>query len=105
MSVLLPPENELTVVGIADAGSLETERVLLRPLQPTNLGEFILTVGRRARETVVPVPDLMFWFGPTNVVPPAEIVVYTRPGATNRRVSPDGTTIFEFYWGRQTPAF
>jgi hypothetical protein len=80
---LLSTISELTLVGVADRGVPNKERIVLRPMETVNVGEFALIVGVISTENgFFPLPDLFFWPGNIEISPPSWLYVYTAPELT-----------------------
>lgn len=105
--MLLPPIHQLSLVGVFDAGIPNMERVVLRPTQQLNLGEFGLFTGIKASNGLVtPIRDHFFWLGETWITPPAWIFVYTGTGAPRWTTMPNsGDAALVLHWGRATTMF
>ena len=105
--MILPTIHELTVVGVADAGVPNRERIVLRPTQAVDLAEFGLFIGiKTTLDMVTPAPDLFFWFGELTVHPPAWIVIYTGSGQYQQSIVPGTTdTAHTYHWGRPHTLF
>jgi len=103
------PIVELTIVAVADAGVPNRERIVLRPTQEVNLGQFGMTVGIRNSDNpnlIVPITDFFFWFPNLVVEPPSWLFLYTGKG-TYERTTVTGTseTAHVFHWARDTIIF
>jgi hypothetical protein len=102
-----PPLLELSLVGVANAGTPNRERILLRPTEKVNLAQFGILLGLRAESGLVtPIRDSFFWFGEIEVEPPSWIGVYTGSGTFKQEPLPGSNQMgYWFYWGRNVTAF
>jgi len=107
VSISVPAVTELAIVGIDRPGVANEERILIRPTQAVNLGEFILVLGYQSGETsVIPALDQMFWFGEVYVEPPSWVIVHTGPGRNQETVwQQTGERLRVFYWGKSFTQF
>lgn len=102
--MILPTITELTIIGVADRGVPNRERILLRPAEAVNLQAFFITLGVRAEQPgmIRPLHDHVFWFPEEIVSPPSWIVVYTGPGSPGKSTIPEsGQPAYTFHWGKQ----
>jgi hypothetical protein len=98
--VILPYTTELVVIGDADRGVPNHERVIMRPTETINLQEFIVTLAIRNTDgLVVPLHDNVFWFADRILDPPSWVILYTGPGEAKETVL-DGQPAHIFHWGR-----
>ncbi len=103
------PVTELTIVIVGDPGVPNKERIILRPTQTIDLGQFSMTVGIRDKDNpnlVVPLQDHLFWFPNLVIEPPSWIFLYTGKG-TYEKTNLAGTseTAHVFHWGREIVLF
>lgn len=105
--MIIAPVVELTLVGVADAGVPNEERIGLRPTEPVNLAQFGLMVGlSHPNGAVTPLRDNFFWFGELIIEPPSWVVVYTGRGQYQESVLRDsGHKLYALYWGRPSTMF
>ena len=102
--MILETIYELTILGVADVGIPNQERIIIRPTQAVNLAGFGLYLGQlRPDGMIVPFRDHFFWFGEIVVTAPGWIIVYTGPGEFQVSQLP-GTKepAYSFHWGKQT---
>jgi hypothetical protein len=104
----IPVISELQLIGVADRGVPNKERVLLRPVIALNLQNFILTVGLSdARATrILPVNNFIFYFEDIVVEPMSWVAVYTGPGQSEESRLP--TTLekaYSYHWGHNSVLF
>jgi hypothetical protein len=107
VSVVFPPVTELSLVGVIDAGVPNQERILLRPTQIVNLGEFGVLLGKpQPAGLATPFLDNFLWFGEVTIGPPSWIFVYTGPGQWQRtRLAETNEDAFVAHWGRNQTVF
>lgn len=100
------PVPELHLVGIADAGVPNQERVVLRPTQRLRLHGYGLTVGvPAAGPGALPLFDNVFWFPDVEVALPSWILVFTGKGRPMTSVTPSGEQILALHWNRPLTVF
>jgi len=104
VTTLLPYVHELSIIGVADRGVPNRERIIIRPTEAVELGRFGLFLGiNRPDGTVLPLRDQFFWFGDQIVAPPAWLFVFTGPGVYQEsRVPETGHLAHSYHWGRHT---
>jgi hypothetical protein len=105
--MILPTISELALLGVADAGVPNRERIIIRPTESINMAEFFLALGfRQPSGMIVPIPDLVFWFPKIQLVPPGWFIVYTGPGKPEVSNVPNtGETAYTYHWGRPQTVF
>lgn len=99
--------TELALIGVADAGVPNQERVIIRPTQAVDLRNFAVLAGKLDRSTggAAPYFDAAFWFPADSAAPPSWLVVYTGRGTPRRTVAQNGDVIQTFFWQRQHTLF
>lgn len=110
MSVSLLPILDLTIIGVADPGVPNKERVVIRPLQTVNLGEFAVGIGLRNatdHNLVVPLQDFVFWLPSKIIEAPAWVLLYTGFGKATTEATTAGQPqyIYTYHWGRSVTVF
>ena len=98
--IVIPTVTDLSLLGVADPGVPNKERIVLRPAESIELGHFALLVGTPLSDgTIFPLRNLFFWFGPLEVGSPSWIYLYTGPGTYQRSHLP-GTdqAVYVFHW-------
>lgn len=98
---------ELTILGVAHPGVPNEERVVVRPTESVQLGEFGIAVGLFVPETggARPLFDNVFWFPNHVLAPPAWILVYTGKGEPKQTMLPSGETVVTLFWQRAITVF
>lgn len=102
-----PPVFELSMMGVADPGVPNRERIVLRPTQKVNLGHFGLLIASPTDEGgYTPLRDHLLWLDEYRVAPPSWIFVYTGPGsARETEVEETGEDVLTLHWGKKTTLF
>lgn len=105
--IVIPTIVEIALMGVANRGVPNKERVVLRPTEPVQLGEFaLISVARNVDNNGVPLVDGFFWFGELQVSPPSWVYVYTGPGYyTASHISGSDVPVHVYHWGRKTTMF
>jgi hypothetical protein len=93
---------ELHLVGVADPGSANSERVVLRPTQSIRLHGYGLTVGIPAERGggALPLFDNCFWFPDIQVAPPSWVLVFTGKGNVQESIWQSGERVLALHWQR-----
>src|ERR1700730_10382869 len=107
--MLFEPIFELTIIAVADAGVPNQERVVLRPTESVDLGQFGVTVGIRNSgnpNLILPLADHFFWFPNLVVETPSWLFLYTGKGSYEKTTR-TGTseTAHVFHWEREITLF
>ena len=99
--------TELSMIGLADAGVPNQERILIRPMEATALNGFGIALGTNLGGPGGPMVlyDNVFWFPAMVVGPPAWIIVFTGRGNQTEHVLPGGEKAYSFYWQRPLTIF
>jgi hypothetical protein len=99
---LLPLIHEMEILGVADRGVPNKERIILRPHFPIKLQNFILTLGILQESGQVQMArGFIFYFDEIIAEPPSWVVVYTGPGTTEISKLPTTLeTAYSFHWGQ-----
>ena len=85
--------------SIADSGVLADERLILKVLLDTDIGEFVMFRAKARNDIVTTGVENVFWF-PDKAVKAGDLVVlYTKKGAQSEKTLKDGTRAHFFYWG------
>lgn len=90
---------EIDIVGVADAGELEKERLVLKVVKSCDIGYFLvldaMSLDNGEVSTRVRQP---YWFPDRKVKVGDRILLYTKKGAgPKQRTDDDGTTTHCFY--------
>ncbi len=107
MTYVQPAISELALVGVADPGVANKERVVLRPTQVVALKQFGITLGMFDPSSggARPIFDNTFWFPDLLVEAPAWILVYTGRGKSTEGRLPNGDRVVTLFWHRQYTVF
>jgi hypothetical protein len=104
--MIFPPLLSMSVIGVADAGVPNSERLVMRPMEPLNIAKFGVLVGIRVDGgNVFPMNAHLFWFGDIEIIPAAWIVLYTKPGTYDLGTHTDGAPVHSFFWNRDQTLF
>ncbi len=106
--MILPPIYELALVGVADAGVPNAERILIRTSQPVNLAQFGVLLGLPfgMESFAQPMADQFFWFGDTFVTAPGWVILYTGPGLHQvTYVAETNEPAWVYHWGKPKTLF
>jgi len=99
------PLPELHLVGVADPGKPNLERIVIRPTQQLNLNGYGLAVGVSAGAAgASPIFDNCFWFPAIVVQPPSWVLIYTGPGE-QRSSDWQGEAVLNLHWQRKFTVF
>jgi hypothetical protein len=72
------PILELAIVDVTDFGVPGRERIVIRPTQPVDLGQFFLVLGfQNTPNAATPFRNAALWLGNFHIDPPAWIIVFT----------------------------
>jgi hypothetical protein len=100
---------EVAIVGVVEPGVPNKERILLRPTETVNLGQFGMTLAIRNAENpnlVLPVSDNFFWFPSIVVTTPSWLFLYTGKGTYEQTtLAGSSETAHVFHWGREVTIF
>jgi hypothetical protein len=105
--MIIPIVTELTVIGVADPGIPNRERIVLRPTESLDLAQFgILIAVKNEDGSVIPIFDNFFWFGDLFIDPPCWINVYTGNGEFQKTILSDSNQpAYSLHWGRKVTVF
>jgi hypothetical protein len=88
----------LKLRNVADKGDPKKERLIIRVLNDTDLGEYILLrTGLTDGDVNIGV-ESTFWFPDKAIQAGDLVVVYSRAGNTQERKADSGRTVHFFYW-------
>ncbi len=90
----------LQILGIADRGQPNLERLQMSVLQPANLGFYVALLTHYQQPTAISNGQLTaFWF-PNQLVKPGDtIVLFSGAGQAQQRLEQNGSTTYFYYWG------
>ena len=90
---------EIEIVGVADAGDLEKERLALKIVKSCDLGYFLVLDGLRLENGEVSTRVRQpYWFPDKKVKVGDRILLYTKKGVgPKQRTGDDGSTTYCFY--------
>ena len=94
---------KIDIKSIADKGNFEKERLVLKVLADTDIGDYlVLQTGFNDNEVTIGTYHT-YWF-PDKAVSAGDLVVlYTRAGKENEKLLNSGKSAHFFYWGLAKP--
>src|SRR5438105_869754 len=97
-----PLEPDLEILGVADPGVPNAERILIRPTRTVSLIGFGIAMGLfiSREQGAMPIHDNVFWFPDMIVEPPALLFVYTNAGKVLQTTLESGEPALVFHWHR-----
>ena len=92
------------IVGIRNPAELDRERIVLRALTDTDIGDY-LVLRTRTRSDGVRAGRVQesYWFRDKRVHAGDLIVLYTKNGAAREKRNDDESITHFFYWGLSEP--
>lgn len=97
---------ELHLVGVADPGVPNQERVVLRPTQNLRLHGYGLCIGIPSTGLgAQPLFDNCFWFPNVEINLPSWILVFTGKGNFGTSKWHTGEDVYSFHWQRPHTVF
>ncbi len=100
--------DDLSVVGIYDAGVANLERIVLRADQKVDLAGYLLLIALRGQAGggSIPLRDNMLWLGNTSIDAGDWVYVYTAPGVAQTSTLPNNPNkVVSLYWGKNQTIF
>lgn len=100
--------GELVIQDVYDRGVPNQERILIRPTQAVNMGQYGIMLGVKDSQTIesaLPVNDCLFWFGDGIVEPQSWIFIYTGPGTGRKTEMQNKEPAYVLHWGRTHTVF
>jgi hypothetical protein len=97
----IPVSEEIRLLGVADRGVPNKERILAKALAPIQLGSYVLTTGVLSPEGHINlIPNLLFLFDHFDVQTGSWIVAYTGKGKQEiSRLPTSLEPAYVFHWG------
>ncbi len=101
------PISQLSLLGVGDPGIPNRERIIMRPTEEINLGEYFMILGYIENDkSITPIPNNLFYFGNVLVAPPSWVTLYTGPGRDiESRLKHSKEHVHVFHWNRNHTAF
>jgi len=94
----------LEIRSFADAGNLEKERLVLRVLSDTDLGQYAVLRSRiGSSRGPTSGRKRAYWFPDGDIKSGDLVVLYTKMGIRGEKPLTGGGTAHFFYWGSETP--
>ncbi|WP_117310252.1 hypothetical protein [Stenotrophomonas sp. G4] len=100
--------DDISIVGVYDAGVPNLERVVLRANSTVNLASYCLIVAFKAQlnGANIPLRDHFLWLGNTMLNAGDWIFVYTAPGTAQLTPIHTATeSLLSLYWGKPQTIF
>ncbi|WP_313418225.1 hypothetical protein [Stenotrophomonas sp.] len=100
--------EEITIVGVYDAGVPNLERIVLRANVNVSLSSFCVIAAVKAQlgMTNIPLRDHFFWLGNVTLKAGDWIFVYTAPGSAQLNPLPNAPeSLLSLYWGKPQTIF
>lgn len=95
----------LDIVRVADKGNLDKERLLLKAISTTEVGNYLLLpAGVQGDRLTTPARN-PYWFPDKQIEGGDLVVVYTKEGGDNDSLMEDGRKVHFFYWGLDDPVW
>ena len=96
----------IKIGSIADRGVPKKERLVLRILADTDIGEYavfrtLTTAGGEVSTSV----EQSYWFVDKAVSVGDQVILYTKQGTPSEKVLENGHTAHFFYWGHEDGVF
>ncbi len=86
-------------ISIADPGVPAKERLILKVLLDTDVGDFVVFRTKARNNQVTTGVETVFWFPDKAVKAGDLVVVYTKEGVRSEKPIKDGNRAHFFYWG------
>lgn len=100
--------EEISIIGVYDAGVPNMERVVLRANVDLNLSAYCVIAAVKAHldTTNIPLRDHFFWLGNLTLKAGDWIFVYTAPGTAQLTPLPNAPeSLLSLYWGKPQTIF
>jgi len=95
---------KLELRSIAAPGDLGKERLVLKALADTDVGEYaVLWSGIGSSGGPTSGRKRAYWFPDVDVKVGDSVVLYTKKGNRSKKTLDGGTTAHFFYWGSENP--
>ncbi len=92
----------LKLKSIADKGDPQKERLVIRVVNDTDVGEFIVMLTGFVDDAVNIGVEYTYWFPDKPVKAGDLVVLYSRAGTTKEKPLEQGGHVHFFYWGQET---
>jgi len=93
----------LQISSVADKGVADKERIILKVLVDSDIGDFVLLQAGHNENGVTIAVFHTLWFPYKKVSNGDLVVVYTKSGTNSENTIAGGRTAHFFYWGIPTP--
>ncbi len=103
----IPTLQDVELIGVADPGVPNKERIILRPWVDTNLQSYVVGLGKDIDgEGFVPIGNRIFFFTQTIPESGSWVIVYTGEGVSTQSELPTtGEKTYTFFWGFKNVIF
>ena len=93
----------LEIRNFADAGNLDTERLIVRAIEAVDIGTFVV-LRSKTNEEGAPISGVKtaYWFPDLTVETGDLVVLYTKAGKTSKKKLPSGKTAHFYYWHQKS---
>ncbi|MCH2451067.1 MAG: hypothetical protein MK198_13095 [Gracilimonas sp.] len=86
------------IKSISDSGNIKKERIVMKVLSNTNIGNYSLFESETISDGVTTSLLDVFWFPDKKVEAGDLVVLYTKSGNQNEKQIKNGNTAHFFYW-------
>jgi hypothetical protein len=96
----------IEIVGIRNPDDLERERIVMRALGDTDIGDYLI-LRTPTKEDVVRAGRLhdTYWFRDKQIRAGDLVVLYSKRGVAREKRNEDETVTHFFYWGLSQPCW
>ena len=94
---------KLKIQSVTDKGQLNKERLLLKVLADTDVGDYVILQSGYDEDSVTIDTYYAYWPPYKRVEAGDLVIVYTKSGRENEKRLPSGKQAHFFYWGLGVP--
>lgn len=95
---------KIKLVEIKDPGNQDKERVVLKVLNDTDLGGYMIAVAvEETDQTISTNLKNIMWLEDQPIKVGDLVVIYTKSGTNGKILNSDGSTSYFFYWSLSAP--
>lgn len=103
---VLPKVWALDLLDLYAPGVPNEERIYLKAIVDTRLGEYFIFPGWRITDDLaIPFKNDLFWFGNLTVAAGTWVIIYTGPGETKFTTLTNGEPALVLHWGKPETIF
>jgi hypothetical protein len=95
--------HDLTLSEIKGSGAIAHERVVIRALNATDIGDYVIFAARATPKGTFSGPGFGYWLPDILVEKGDNVVVYTKSGARKEKVLASGKKSYFIYLGLSEP--